>query len=129
MVFVASLLLVAILSIAMAMFWISDPKLIVGPIVTRVGNTQSPEQRGDVFAQTDDQYALGAYLSQDCVSCHRKGAGDVGIPDITGRPADEFISLIMEFKSGNRVNPAMVSVVKSLDDEQISALAGYFSRQ
>ena len=71
--------------------------------------------------------AYGRHLSQECTSCHRGDGGDNGIPSLIGLRAEEFIETLGYYKSGMRTNQAMVSVAQSLDDEQIKALALYFS--
>ncbi|MCL4767909.1 MAG: c-type cytochrome [Hyphomicrobiaceae bacterium] len=75
---------------------------------------------------TGSLMALGRHLAQECASCHRLDGGDNGIPPIVGLEADYFIETIGFYKSGERDNPAMVSVAQSLDDEQIKALSLYF---
>ena len=68
----------------------------------------------------------GEYLSGECTTCHRlDGAGD-GIPSIIGWEAEHFIDTMKSFRNGDRENAAMVSVAKSLDEEQLKALAQYF---
>jgi cytochrome c553 len=71
--------------------------------------------------------AYGRHLSGECATCHRPGSASVGIPSITGRDVQELIAAIGLYRSGERKNPAMVSVAQSLDDEQIKALATYFA--
>ena len=68
----------------------------------------------------------GQHLSQECTTCHRKDGTDNGIPAIIGREADHFVETMRFYQSGARDNPVMVSVARSLDDEQLRALAIYF---
>ncbi len=49
------------------------------------------------------------------------------IPALAGRPATEIKGLLGDFRAGRKTNPVMVSVAKSLDDEQMTALAAYFA--
>lgn len=72
------------------------------------------------------QRALGQHLSQECTTCHRIDGADNGIPSIIGWDADAFRSTVQFYKDGLRSNQAMESVAKSLDGEQIEALAAYF---
>ena len=46
---------------------------------------------------------------------------------VTAATVDAFIAIMNSYKKGERDNKAMVSVAKSLDDEQIAALAAYFA--
>ena len=75
----------------------------------------------------DDQIDYGKYLSGQCTTCHQiDGEYVEGIPPINGLDPESFIMSMNMFKTGERDNPAMVSVAKGLDDEQLKALAAYF---
>lgn len=83
-----------------------------------------------VAAHAADEARLrsyGQHLSQECTSCHRVDGIDNGIPSITGWPVDMFTRTIKFYQEGQRTNPVMVSVAKSLDDDQVRALALYWS--
>ena len=54
-------------------------------------------------------------------------ATDNGIPSITGWQADLFEATMEYYRSGARPNAVMVSVVQSLDEAQIKALAAYYA--
>jgi cytochrome c553 len=71
--------------------------------------------------------SYGQHLSQECTSCHRVDGIDNGIPSITGWPVDIFMRTLKFYQEGARTNPVMVSVAKSLDDDQVRALALYWS--
>lgn len=77
-----------------------------------------------VFANEERDY--GEYLAGECTSCHRDGSNET-IPPIVGYDIESFVLLMDTYKKGERDNPAMVSVAKSLDKEQIKALAVYFA--
>jgi cytochrome c len=70
--------------------------------------------------------AYGKHLSAECSGCHRIDGVDNGIPSITGWVPGDFIATIDFFKEGGRSNPAMISVARSLDEEQVKALATYY---
>ncbi|GBE44638.1 hypothetical protein BMS3Bbin10_02740 [bacterium BMS3Bbin10] len=76
------------------------------------------------FANEEREY--GEYLAGECTSCHRDGANET-IPPIVGYEVWAFVSLMDTYRNGERDNQAMVSVAKSLDEEQIKALAIYFA--
>ena len=84
---------------------------------------------GGAAAMADDVKlkAYGAHLSRECTACHRLDGTDNGIPSIIGWDSDRFAATLKFYQEGQRTNPAMVSVAKSLDDEQVRALAAYFS--
>jgi cytochrome c553 len=76
-----------------------------------------------------DQLRYGRHLASECTSCHGaagKGAAE-GIPSLAGRPAGEFVTLLSEYRAGRKTNPVMVTVAKSLDEDQTAALAAYFA--
>ncbi|WP_425087363.1 c-type cytochrome [Stappia sp.] len=70
----------------------------------------------------------GEYLSSECVTCHQADGEDKGIPSITGWPGDRFVTVMHAYKTKSRDNPVMQSIAASLSDEEIAALAAYFSK-
>lgn len=73
---------------------------------------------------------LGQYLSSECVTCHRTaGQNAQGIPKINGWPQDQFIAVMNAYKQKQRDNPVMQTVAGRLGDDDIAALAAYFSTQ
>jgi len=71
--------------------------------------------------------AYGEYLSGECVACHQKSGADDGIPSIVGWDEISFVAVMLSYKQGGRENEVMQTVAKSLDQEQIEALAAYFA--
>jgi cytochrome c553 len=83
-----------------------------------------------VAARAADEAKLksyGAHLAQECTACHRVDGIDNGIPNLSGLDVDAFITRLKSYQEGARTNPVMVSVAKSLDDDQVRALALYWS--
>lgn len=74
-----------------------------------------------------DLRRYGQQLSQECLTCHRLDGKDVGVPPIVDLSREEFIKALHLYRTGLRENPTMVSVASTLDDEQVEALALYFS--
>lgn len=70
--------------------------------------------------------SYGRHLAQECTACHRIDGVDNGIPSIVGWDAQRFVATLEFYRNGERPNPVMVSVAKSLDEEQLSALAAYY---
>ncbi len=68
----------------------------------------------------------GEYLSQECSSCHKQNTKKESIPSIIGMEPNSFIDILKSYKNETLKNKAMISVAKSLDDEQMKALALYF---
>ena len=70
--------------------------------------------------------SYGRHLAQECTGCHRLDGVDNGIPSILGWDAERFMTTLRFYQAGARTNPVMVSVAKSLDEEQLNALAAYY---
>lgn len=83
--------------------------------------TAGPAGAGDI--------EYGAYLAQDCSSCHQNNSNSGGIPKITGLPTDYFISALKEYIDGQRDHSTMRMIARSLDAEQVAALAAYYARK
>jgi len=77
-------------------------------------------------AYASEERDYGEYLAGECTSCHRDGSNET-IPPIIGYKVLGFIELMETYRNGERQNQVMVSVAKSLDKEQIKALAVYFA--
>lgn len=77
--------------------------------------------------RADELRDYGEHLSSECMTCHRVGASHKGIPPIFGWDIETFISVMMAYRRGLLDNKAMMSVARSLDEEQIKALATYFN--
>lgn len=70
-------------------------------------------------------------LSMQCAACH--GAQGVANakqwPNLAGQKAGYLESQIKAFRDGSRKEATMLPFVKNLNDEQITQLAQYFSKQ
>lgn len=71
----------------------------------------------------------GAYLAQECSTCHQSHASPVGIPVIAGLETDYFLAALRAYKEGGRTDSTMRSIARSLDDEAMAALAAHYARQ
>ena len=97
------------------------PRALFGiPLVALGAMSAVAAGGGDPTAQ------YGKHLAGECTSCHRLDGAPSAIPSILGKPEAEFIELLNAYREGRRTNPVMVSVAKSLDGEQMAALAAYF---
>ena len=77
--------------------------------------------------QADELRDYGKYLAGECTICHRLDGAGGGIPSIIGMDAESFTKVLKAYQSGALTNQTMVSVAKSLDENQIKALAAFFS--
>jgi cytochrome c len=71
--------------------------------------------------------AYGEYLASECITCHRVAVDEGAIPAIVGLPRPYFVNALRDYRAGRRTNPVMQNVARSLNDEQIEALAAYFA--
>jgi cytochrome c553 len=69
----------------------------------------------------------GKHLAQECASCHRHGGPNPGIIPVEDWDLDRFIPTMKAYQSGERHNPLMASVARSLDEQQLQALALYYT--
>ena len=71
--------------------------------------------------------AYGEYLSSECVTCHQLDGDDAGIPAIIGWPTEDFVLAMHAYKQELRPHPVMQMMASRLSDEEIAALAAYFT--
>jgi cytochrome c553 len=66
-----------------------------------------------------------------CVSCHgQNGVAIAGIyPSLAGQHEDYLVRAVEEYQKGGRKNPIMKQMAANLKDEDIRAIAHYFSIQ
>ncbi len=75
--------------------------------------------------QGDREY--GEYLAGECTTCHRSSGEQDGIPNIDGLPTEAFVIAMHGYREKRRDHPAMQMIAGRLTDEDIAALAAYFS--
>ncbi len=71
--------------------------------------------------------AYGQYLSSECMTCHQADGDDTGIPSIIGWPTEDFVLAMHAYKQKLRPHPVMQMMASRLSDEEIAALAAYFT--
>ena len=75
----------------------------------------------------DGDVALGQYLASACLTCHQADNSNQGLASIYDWPRESFISAMMGYRAKTRTNQVMQIQASSLSDEEILALADYFS--
>lgn len=81
---------------------------------------------GTAIAAGDAQ--AGKAKSDPCAGCHgSNGEGTGSAPALAGKPEDQFVAAIGEYKSGKRGNAIMKSFAKKLADEDVANLAAYYA--
>lgn len=69
-------------------------------------------------------------LANTCNNCHGTGGVSVGqsMPSIAGLPEAYLKNVLMEWKSGARASASMTRLISGYTDEEIAALAAYYSK-
>ena len=78
-------------------------------------------------SSADDAVEYGAYLSGECVTCHRQESANSAIPRLAGRDRQDILTALSAFKSGTRESPVMRDIARRLTEDEMVALAAYFS--
>jgi sulfide dehydrogenase cytochrome subunit len=70
-------------------------------------------------------------LANSCNNCHGVNGVSVGqsMPSIGGLPEAYLKNVMMQWKSGERYSATMGRLIKGYTEEEISALAAYFSKK
>jgi sulfide dehydrogenase cytochrome subunit len=96
--------------------------LVLAAGVAALGATQAPAQGTDPN--------LGRNLAATCANCHGTNGASVGeVESLAGKPQDEIVRKMQEFKSGARPATIMHQLAKGYTDEQIQSVAGWFAAQ
>ena len=83
----------------------------------------------NAFGQSADPKAARS-LAATCANCHGTGGVSVGeVESLAGKPREELVRKMQEFKSGARPATIMNQLAKGYTDEQIDAIAGWFASQ
>jgi sulfide dehydrogenase cytochrome subunit len=69
-------------------------------------------------------------LAAACASCHGSdGISVQGMPYLAGQSRTYIVERMHEYKTGKRPSTVMHQIARGYTDEQIQALAAYFSAQ
>lgn len=120
--------------IAATTIWVASAAFAAEKTETSTGSSSEsgPEKNAEQLAavlaiEADKEY--GAYLGGECLTCHAPSGGDGSIPLIHAKSKDYLASALLEFKNKQRENEVMRGVTAALSNEEIAALATYFSEQ
>jgi cytochrome subunit of sulfide dehydrogenase len=73
---------------------------------------------------------LGRNLAAACANCHgTNGVSQQGMPNLAGQQRGYLVQQMQDFRAGKRPATIMHQIAKGYSDEQIDALAAYFSAQ
>jgi cytochrome c len=70
---------------------------------------------------------LGRYLASECMTCHRSATATSTIPNIFGLPQSHLTIVIKAYRDKMLPNPVMQNIAGRLSDDEIAALAVFFS--
>lgn len=62
-----------------------------------------------------------------CTGCHPRTAGRGPVPSLNGQPAEQIVSQMAAFRSGERRSTVMSRIAKGFTDEETRAIADYFA--
>jgi cytochrome subunit of sulfide dehydrogenase len=83
-----------------------------------------------LFASSLAQAQDARYLAANCANCHGTlGVATGGMPGLAGLKKDYIIEQMRAFRDGKRQATIMHQLAKGYTDEQIVAMADFFSRQ
>jgi cytochrome c553 len=92
--------------------------MLVGALATIAGSS---------YAQSMDPLQLRS-LAASCSNCHGTlGVAEAGNESLAGGNKDEMLKKMMDFKTGKKPATIMHQLSKGYTDEQLAALASYFS--
>ena len=78
----------------------------------------------------DPDSRRGRNLAAACANCHgTTGFSQPGTPGLAGRERSELARLMRDFRSGARPATVMHQIARGYSEEQIEAIAAYFSAQ
>ena len=73
---------------------------------------------------------LGRSLAATCSSCHGTNGVSAGeVASLAGRPKDELVRKMQDFKAGRLPGTIMPQLAKGYTDEQIDVVAAWFAVQ
>lgn len=84
------------------------------------------------FAQSNLSPAGVRALAANCAACHGthgKPAPGSTLAGLAGKPRDELLMAMTQFKQGRKPATVMHQLSKGYTDEELAALADYFSKQ
>jgi cytochrome c len=97
------------------------------PVAEEVSTSGPVTGFADIVLQMEGDPEYGEYLAGECVTCHQASGHADGIPSIVGLPKDYFVTSLFEYLNNVRSNDVMKLRVANLSNEEIAALAAYFS--
>ncbi len=96
--------------------------MIGAAVVAALGVANAAGQGGDPN--------LARSLAATCANCHGTNGNSVGeVASLAGRPKDEIVRKMQDFKAGTVPSTIMMQLTKGYTDQQIELVAGWFAAQ
>jgi len=96
--------------------------LVMAAAVAAAGAASANAQGGDPN--------LGRNLAATCANCHGTNGISAGeVESLAGKPRDEIVRKMQEFKSGAKPATIMHQLAKGYTDQQIELVAAWFAAQ
>ena len=84
---------------------------------------------GNAQAQSIDPLQVRD-MAAACASCHGdQGRAEVGMVSLAGANKDEVLKKMLDYKTGKQPSTIMQQLAKGYSDDQLAAMASYFSAQ
>ena len=93
---------------------------------------QQPAPPPPAFAASNVTEKGVRSMAANCAACHGTGgraAAGSAVAGLSGRPKDELVQIMGQFKSGQRPATVMHQIAKGYSDQEIAAMAEHFSKQ
>lgn len=62
-----------------------------------------------------------------CSGCHGPPGAGGPLPSLAGRPAEDIVAALMQFRSGERAATVMDRIAKGFTDDEIHAIAEWLA--
>ena len=101
-----------------------------GTLATGFAVAQQPAP--PAFAASNLSPAGVRALAANCAACHGthgKPAPGSTLAGLAGKPKDELLTAMTQFKQGKKPATVMHQLAKGYSDEELAALADHFSKQ
>lgn len=94
--------------------------LLVAGVIAALGVAGTARAGGDAQA--------GKAKAKACATCHgANGEGKAPNPALAGKPEDQLIQALNDYKSGKRANPVMKTFASQLNDQDAANVAAYYA--
>ncbi|MBI3373796.1 MAG: cytochrome c [Betaproteobacteria bacterium] len=79
-------------------------------------------------AQAGGDASAGKAKADACAGCHgANGEGKDPYAPLAGKPVDEFVQAMKDYKSGKRKNAIMKALASKLSEEDTANVAAYYA--